>query len=78
MSWRRLYLRKSAKLRERVRGAVRKIGRSAKLSFSVRSPMWSAFLPVCLLSLDGIYQYPSPALLAFFTGARRMYHSSRS
>ncbi|KAL3646628.1 hypothetical protein CASFOL_009595 [Castilleja foliolosa] len=21
--------------------------------------MWSAFLPVCLLSLDGIYQYPS-------------------
>uniref|UniRef100_K4CC02 Uncharacterized protein n=1 Tax=Solanum lycopersicum TaxID=4081 RepID=K4CC02_SOLLC len=24
--------------------------------------MWLAFLPVCLLSLDGIYQYPSSSL----------------
>ncbi|KAK1424392.1 hypothetical protein QVD17_19721 [Tagetes erecta] len=39
---------------KRVRGQYGRLVRSAKLSFSVPSPMWSALLPVCLLSLDGI------------------------
>lgn len=49
--------------------------RSAKLSFSVRSPGLQPCLPP--FSFEEFHAL-APALLAFLTGARRMYHSSRS